>query len=288
MPNNAHFPRAPKTLKYSIFSLARNAASHHERWPLAWRSPQPKKRYDAVIIGGGGHGLATAYYLAKNHGHDQHRRAGEGLARRRQHRAQHDHRPLELPPGCQRAVLRAVAEALGRAVAGTQFQCDVQRARRAEPGAFAGRHGRGDAPRQRDAAERHRRRVSVARQDRAADTRTSTARATRASPSSAACCSRAAVPCGTTRSPGGTRGRRTRCGVDIIQQCEVTGIRIDAGAITGCRDDARRHRHAPGWASPSPAIRGRSRRWPDCGCRSSRTCCRRWCPSRSSRCSIPW
>jgi heterotetrameric sarcosine oxidase beta subunit len=55
-------------LKYSIFSLARNALSHHEHWPLAWRNPAPKPRYDAVIIGGGGHGLATAYYLAKEHG----------------------------------------------------------------------------------------------------------------------------------------------------------------------------------------------------------------------------
>jgi methylglutamate dehydrogenase subunit A len=55
-------------LKYSIFSLASNAFSHHEGWPRAWRSPQPKSRYDAVIVGGGGHGLATAYYLAKEHG----------------------------------------------------------------------------------------------------------------------------------------------------------------------------------------------------------------------------
>src|SRR5258707_7594082 len=54
-------------LKYSIFSLARNALRHHEKWPLAWRSPTPKKHYDAVIVGGGGHGLATAYYLARNH-----------------------------------------------------------------------------------------------------------------------------------------------------------------------------------------------------------------------------
>jgi sarcosine oxidase subunit beta len=37
-------------------------------WSPAWRSPEPKSRYDAVIIGGGGHGLATAYYLAKVHG----------------------------------------------------------------------------------------------------------------------------------------------------------------------------------------------------------------------------
>jgi sarcosine oxidase subunit beta len=55
-------------VKYSIISLARNALSYHERWPRAWKSPRPKRRYDAVIVGGGGHGLATAYYLAKEHG----------------------------------------------------------------------------------------------------------------------------------------------------------------------------------------------------------------------------
>jgi hypothetical protein len=40
-------------LKYSIFSIARNALSLHERWPLAWRSPRPRQAYDAVIVGGG-------------------------------------------------------------------------------------------------------------------------------------------------------------------------------------------------------------------------------------------
>ncbi len=54
--------------RYSIFSLIRNALSYHEGWPRAWRSPEPKSSYDAIIVGGGGHGLATAYYLAKNHG----------------------------------------------------------------------------------------------------------------------------------------------------------------------------------------------------------------------------
>ena len=54
--------------KYSIFSLLRNAVSHNENWQQAWRSPAPRKKYDALIVGGGGHGLATAYYLAKEHG----------------------------------------------------------------------------------------------------------------------------------------------------------------------------------------------------------------------------
>ncbi len=55
------------TARYSIFSLVRNALSYHENWPEAWRSPEPKSSYDVVIVGGGGHGLATAYYLAKEH-----------------------------------------------------------------------------------------------------------------------------------------------------------------------------------------------------------------------------
>ncbi len=55
-------------MKYSVFSLLKNTLSGHKNWQPAWREPEPKKQYDVIIVGGGGHGLATAYYLARQHG----------------------------------------------------------------------------------------------------------------------------------------------------------------------------------------------------------------------------
>ena len=54
--------------RYSVFAVAREAARYHTGWGRAWASPEPKKRYDVIIVGAGGHGLATAYYLGKNFG----------------------------------------------------------------------------------------------------------------------------------------------------------------------------------------------------------------------------
>ena len=53
---------------YSGIGLLKHSFSHHENWQRVWRNPTPKKKYDVIIVGGGGHGLATAYYLAKEFG----------------------------------------------------------------------------------------------------------------------------------------------------------------------------------------------------------------------------
>ena len=55
-------------MRYSALALLRGALAAHRNWSPAWRSPEPKRAYDILIVGGGGHGLAAAYYLAKNHG----------------------------------------------------------------------------------------------------------------------------------------------------------------------------------------------------------------------------
>ena len=55
-------------MRYSIFRLVYQALRGHRGWAPTWRDADPRPAYDVIIIGGGGHGLATAYYLAKVHG----------------------------------------------------------------------------------------------------------------------------------------------------------------------------------------------------------------------------
>jgi heterotetrameric sarcosine oxidase beta subunit len=55
-------------MRYSVFNLIYHALRGHRGWTPAWRDAQPQRAYEVIIVGGGGHGLATAYYLARNHG----------------------------------------------------------------------------------------------------------------------------------------------------------------------------------------------------------------------------
>ena len=91
--------------KYSIFSLLRNAVSHNENWQQAWRSPDPRKKYDALIVGGGGHGLATAYYLAKEHGMRNVAVLEKGWIGGGNTGRKHDHSTFKLPVDGSRAAL---------------------------------------------------------------------------------------------------------------------------------------------------------------------------------------
>lgn len=61
-------PAFKSTGRYSALRLLREALSGHRNWTRAWRKAEPRSEYEVVIIGGGGHGLATAYYLANHFG----------------------------------------------------------------------------------------------------------------------------------------------------------------------------------------------------------------------------
>ncbi|MDG2340364.1 MAG: FAD-dependent oxidoreductase, partial [Paracoccaceae bacterium] len=55
-------------MRFSALRVLKEGLTGNKGWTAHWRDPEPKAEYDAIIIGGGGHGLSTAYYLAKNHG----------------------------------------------------------------------------------------------------------------------------------------------------------------------------------------------------------------------------
>jgi hypothetical protein len=221
-----------------------------------------------IIVGGGGHGLATAYYLAKNHGITQRRRAREGLARRRQYRAQHHHRPLQLPAARQHLVLRALPEAVGGAVS-RDLNFNVMFSQRgivnlchtdAQMDEAATR--RGNAMR----LQRHRRRAArppPGAGHGAAARLFARAASRRGRPGAAA--RRHRPP---RRGRLGLCPRRRPRRVDIIQNCEVTGFLRDGERIVGVEttrgeiraekvgDRGRRqHRTSRRQGGPAPADR---------------------------------
>ena len=271
---------------YSIFSLVRNALRYHQDWQEAWRSPDPRPDYDVVIIGGGGHGLATAYYLAKEHGitnvavlekgwlgggntgrnttvvrsnylwdefahlYEFSLKLWEGLSQDLNYNVMFSQRGLVSLAHSQHEM-----QALRRRVYAIKLNgIDLEFLTPAQlkewcPIIHVGRDARYPI-----VGASLQRRGGVARHDAVA---WGFARARR-------CARRRHHPeLRGDRPQGGERPRHRR------------------------RDHARRHRRARRSPSPLPAIPAFCAAWPGSGCRSPATCCRRWCRSRSSRCSTP-
>ena len=95
------------SMRYSGLKVITEGLLGNKGWTPAWRDPSPKAEYDAIIIGGGGHGLATAFYLAKNHGLTNIAVLEKGAHRVGQHRAEHDDRAGQLLPAGEQRVLLA-------------------------------------------------------------------------------------------------------------------------------------------------------------------------------------
>ena len=121
--------------KYSVFAIAREAMRGHKGWEEQWASPEPRQEYDVIIVGAGGHGLATAYYLAKEHGITnvavlEKGWLGGGNTGRNTTIIRSNYLYDEI-----RGHLRPCGEAVGRAQPGSQLQRHVFAARRHDAGA---------------------------------------------------------------------------------------------------------------------------------------------------------
>jgi heterotetrameric sarcosine oxidase beta subunit len=262
-------------MRYSLASLLANAVTGNRNWKPLWREPAPKPSYEVVIVGGGGHGLATAYYLAKQHGITnvavvEKSYLGSGNVGRNTTIIRSNYLlPGNLPfyewsmklwEGLEQD-LNYNAMVSQRGVLNV-FHSDPQRDAYARRGNAMRLHGV-DA----ELLDREQVRTLVPFVD--FDNARFPVRGGLFQPRG-----------GTARHDavawGYARGADSR-GVDIIQNCEVTGIRVE---------DGRAPSSAPKkWRSPWPATRRGSRRSRGSDSRSRATRCRPSSPRRSSRSS---
>ena len=110
-------------MRFSALKVLTEGLTGNRGWRAHWRDPEPAEAYDIVIIGGGGHGLSTAYYLAKEYGLKRIAVLEKGYIGRWQYWAQHNHCSCQLLFARKLGVLFAFLEALGRAGGGSQLQC---------------------------------------------------------------------------------------------------------------------------------------------------------------------
>ncbi len=239
-----------------------------------WRRPKRlKDAYDVVIIGGGAHGLATAYYL-RQHGHHERRGAGEGLHRVGCGGAQHDDPALQLQDARGRALLRRVGEAVRGAGAGPELQPAVQPVRAPDAGPQRPGDVRDGQPRRGQPAAGHRPPADRPRRVQGAGARRCTWGRTRRIRSWARCITRPAASSATTRWCGASRAAPTPAGRRSTPTPRSPGWSAAATASPPCTPTGHGRRRA----SCSTARRAGRRccaTWPASSCRSPRTSCRR-------------
>ncbi len=249
-----------------------------------WRSPDPKPAYDVVIVGGGGHGLATAYYLAKNHGItnvavlERGWLAGGNMARNTT--IIRSNYLWDESAGD----LRALAQALGEARAGARLRHPVQPARRAQPRAQPAGRARGRPPGQRQPAQRRRRRMARRRPRSRSSARSSTSPQDLRYPVMGATFQPRAgiakhdhVAWGFAR--GGRPARRR-------PHPELRGHRLRQATAGRGVDQPRPDRRRPVALCAAGHTSVLAER-PGSGCRCRATRCRPWSASCSSRCTTP-
>ena len=252
-----------------------------------WRTPEPRPAYEVVIVGAGGHGLATAYYLAKNHGItdvavlERGWLGGGNMGRNTtiirsnylwdESAAIYEH-SLKLWEGLseeldydilfsQRGVLNLahnlpdVREGVRRVEANRLNGVDAEWLDAEEVKAFCPIVSISPAARYPVLGATLQPRGGIAKHDHVA---------------------------------WGYARAADALGVDLIQGCEVTGLRHPGRPHAGRRRPAAARSARIAWRWPPPGTARCWPRWPACGCRSRATRCRRWSPSCWSRCSTAW